>query len=404
MMVSPMNNTTSVSGASRRLRILQIIYSLKIGGAETFVVNIDKNLNHDEVDFEYLVFKRVDDGYENYVTERGGVLDCVPTLRESGNLWRFVSSVRDYVKENGPYDAAHIHMDVMGFLPAIAAKIAGVETIVCHAHTARYADRLSFSERVLLAANRFFLGRLHVKAVACGKEAGDSMYGRLPYSIINNGINTADFEAVTSDDISSLKKELGINSDKVVVHVGRFDDAKNQRFVIDLAEALHGRGVDCCFILVGDGVLREGLKKRVEESGSGSFIVMPGVRKDIPAILEMGSVFVFPSKYEGFPVSLVEAQCAGLPCVVSNAVTSDANLGIVPYKECDLDVDLWADVVEDCLMLAKVPMEASIRKINEMGFGAAGNLDRLMKVYGFDKGAAGRLGVSASNANSIIER
>lgn len=384
MMVSPMNNTTSVSGASRRLRILQIIYSLKIGGAETFVVNIDKNLNHDEVDFEYLVFKRVDDGYENYVTERGGVLDCVPTLRESGNLWRFVSSVRDYVKENGPYDAAHIHMDVMGFLPAIAAKIAGVETIVCHAHTARYADRLSFSERVLLAANRFFLGRLHVKAVACGKEAGDSMYGRLPYSIINNGINTADFEAVTSDDISSLKKELGINSDKVVVHVGRFDDAKNQRFVIDLAEALHGRGVDCCFILVGDGVLREGLKKRVEESGSGSFIVMPGVRKDIPAILEMGSVFVFPSKYEGFPISLVEAQCAGLPCAVSNAITSDADLGIVPYKECELDVSLWADVVEGFFDCPKRSLSETVRAVDDLGYGAKGNVAKLLKVYGIN--------------------
>ena len=383
-MVSLMNNAAGVSGTSRRLRILQIIYSLKIGGAETFVVNIDKNLNHDEVDFEYLVFKRADDGYENYVTGRGGVLDRVPTLRESGNLWRFVSSVRDYIKENGPYDAAHIHMDVMGFLLAIAAKIAGVETIVCHAHTARYADGLSFSERVLLAANRFFLRRLHVKAVACGKEAGDSMYGRLPYVVINNGINTADFEAVTPDDISSLKKELGINSDKVVVHVGRFDDAKNQSFVVDLAEALHGRGVDCCFVLVGDGVLRESLKKRVEGSGSGSFIVMPGVRKDVPAILEMGSVFVFPSKYEGFPVSLIEAQCAGLPCVVSNAVTSDANLGIVPYKECGLDVDLWADVVEDFFSCPKRSLRETVRAVDDLGYGAKGNVAKLLEVYGID--------------------
>jgi Glycosyltransferase len=375
-----------VMGASKppRFKVLQVLYSLKIGGAETFIINIDKNLKHDEVDFEYLVFKRVSEGYEDYVAGRGGVLGCVPTVRESGNPWKFVAHIRDYIEANGPYDAIHIHTDAWGFLPVIAAHRAGIKTIVCHSHTARYADEVPFSDKVLLAVHRFFLKKLHARAIACGKEAGDSMYGQLPYVVINNGINTADFEAVTPGDISSLRKELGIGSGKVVVHVGRFDDAKNQRFVIDLAEALHGRGVDCCFVLVGDGVLRESLKKRVEGSGSGSFIVMPGVRKDIPAILEMGSVFVFPSKYEGFPVSLVEAQCAGLPCVVSNAITSDADLGIVPYKECELDVSLWADVVEGFFDCPKRSLSETVRAVDDLGYGAKGNVAKLLKVYGIN--------------------
>ena len=149
------------------------------------------------------------------------------------------------------------------------------------------------------------------------------MFCGAPYQILNNAIDTSQY-AYDPDRRQKVRKELNIPSESFVVgHIGRFNAVKNHTFLLDVFSKLKEQQQNALLLLVGDGDLREEMEKKASDLGLTDCVIFTGIRSDVPDLLQVMDRFVFPSLYEGLPVTLIEAQAAGLPCIVSDSVSAE---------------------------------------------------------------------------------
>ena len=166
---------------------------------------------------------------------------------------------------------------------------------------------------------------------------------------MNNAIDADEY--VYNQAISEeMKKELGVSGKTVIGHVGRFFAQKNHVFLIDIFKQIHDKNPDTVLLLVGGGELDDSLKNQIKEKvkalGLEDAVKFLGVRSDVERVIQAFDLFLLPSLFEGLPVTMVEAQAAGLPCVISDKVPKDCDItGNVKVVGLEEDVDIWADTV-----------------------------------------------------------
>ena len=162
---------------------------------------------------------------------------------------------------------------------------------------------------------------------------------------MKNAIDTNKF--IYNKDIRRQKrKELNIENKFVVGHVGRFHPQKNHDFIIDIFKELNEKRKNSVLLLVGDGELRQSIENKVKELNLLDKVIFTGVRDDIPELLQSMDVFVFPSLYEGLPVTLIEAQATGLPCIVSDTITHEAIISSnIQSVSLQKSAEEWADKI-----------------------------------------------------------
>ena len=142
----------------------------------------------------------------------------------------------------------------------------------------------------------------------------------------------------------NIRDEFSIASDvKLIGHVGRFDEQKNHMFLLDVFQKIHQKDSNTKLMLVGKGALEEKIRNRAKELGVYDSVIFTGVRSDVPQILSAMDVFVLPSFYEGMPNTIIESQATGLPCVIADTITKEANItGLVEYLPLG-NSDAWAE-------------------------------------------------------------
>jgi glycosyltransferase involved in cell wall biosynthesis len=199
-----------------------------------------------------------------------------------------------------------------------------------------------------LSTMETLLRRSATKGFACSTEAGEALYGSSwrrdsRWSVFPCGIDLDPFREPAR---TSLREELGIPRGSFVVgHVGRFVELKNHLFLVDIAQAAVALGSPIHFLLVGDGELREVIEQRVAERGLRSAFTFAGLRSDVAALMTSAmDAFVLPSRREGLPVVLVEAQAAGLPCLVADTVSPESKVvdGLLFWESLRASPEVWA--------------------------------------------------------------
>lgn len=163
------------------------------------------------------------------------------------------------------------------------------------------------------------------KLFACGDEAGRWMFNTDDFEVLNNAIDT-DLYAYNKEKADKVKKEFGIENKFVVGHVGRFNPQKNHEFLIDVFNEIQKVKEDSVLMLVGDGDLRPEIEKKVRDLGLSDKVIFTGVRSDVNDLMQGMDVFLFPSLYEGLGIVLIEAQAAGLKCIISDNIPKDGVL------------------------------------------------------------------------------
>jgi glycosyltransferase involved in cell wall biosynthesis len=132
----------------------------------------------------------------------------------------------------------------------------------------------------------------------------------------------------------------------VIGHVGSFQTPKNHNFLIDIFKAIHERNIKTVLILVGDGDLRQSIERKVAQLGLSDSVIFTGIRSDIPNLLQAFDVFLFPSLYEGLPVTLIEAQAAGLKIIASDSITDEVKLtDLIEIVSLKQSGEYWAEKV-----------------------------------------------------------
>lgn len=239
---------------------------------------------------------------------------------------------------NGNYQIVHTHgCSATMAVEMLAAKIMGVKVRISHSHNItcdhKKIDKLLRPIFDICCNVRF----------ACGKEAGKWLFGSKKFYIISNGIDVEKYQ-YNEEVRKEMRIKYGLESYFVIGHVGRFSVQKNHEKLIDIFEKISVRYSNTKLVLIGDGEL----KSKIEESTKARNLNVHfvGNSDEVNKWLQAIDMIIFPSLFEGLPLGLVEAQAAGLPCILSNVISADIKItDLVEFVDIEGSPDKWVEVV-----------------------------------------------------------
>jgi glycosyltransferase involved in cell wall biosynthesis len=312
------------------MRILHVVGALNRGGAETWLVQVLHHIDREKYQMDFLVHTAAPGAYDQDVKSLGSrVVVCAGYPNPLRYAWSFVRILRQL----GPYDCVHSHVHhFSGFVLMLAAlSKVPIRIAQSHSDTRSVNARSSIVRKAYLALMAALIRLCSTGGIAVSQNAAAALFPASwsadpKWNIIPLGIDLAPFRGEV--DPARIRRELGIPPDAIVVgHVGRFVAVKNHKFIVQIARHFCEDEPRAIFLLVGDGPLRPEIEEMVRAAGLSNRFVFTGLRSDVAAIMKGAmDCFLFPSLYEGFPLALVEAQAAGLPCVLSDAVSEEADL------------------------------------------------------------------------------
>jgi glycosyltransferase involved in cell wall biosynthesis len=309
------------------IRVLHVLGTMDPGGVETWLMHLLRNIDRDRFQFDFCTCGPQPGLYAREIEQLGGkVLRCPKTA----NLVAFGCRFRRILRQ-GNYDVVHSHVHFFSGTVLRWASAEGVPMRIAHSHTSNDGKPEMWARRSYRKFMRLWIKQYATHGLAASRPAAARLFGNnwqadSRVRVLYCGIELDSFRQPINRE--EVRKELGIPVDAPVVgHVGRFVRPKNHRFLVEIAREVLRRRPETHFLFVGDGPLRPEIEARVKAMGLSDRIHFTGTRTDVPRLMVAAmDVFVFPSHWEGLPVTLIEAQAAGLECVISDRVSSEAVL------------------------------------------------------------------------------
>ena len=321
---------------NEKIRIAMVTNHFDITGISTVILNYCKELDHQKYDLTVIAGRPIAEENKKECVENGIHLIELPS--------RHQKSVRHYmglwkVLKHNQYDIIHVHgSSSMMAIELSIARFAGERNRIAHSHNSMCPNM-----RVHKILNPYFK-KIYTKALACGKLAGDWLFGENKFEVLPNGFHTELF-AFDEVERKRVRKELDIEDKVVIGHIGRFNGQKNQGYLIEAFEQVAKVQSNVILLLVGTGPDFEKIKEIVDNSLYRNQIILYGVTKETRAMYSAMDVFALPSKYEGLPVVLLEAQITGLPCIVSDRVTKEVDFGEIQWLSIEENPESWAEAI-----------------------------------------------------------
>lgn len=319
------------------VRIAQVIGKAILGGVDSIIMNYYRNIDRSKFQFDFFVDGLGDNVYDEEVSNLGGRIFKLPPYEKSmrANLQTF----RKILCEN-KYQIVHCNMNALSMFWLREAKLAGVPIRIAHNHSTA-----SFTEgkrAIIKYVFRPFAKIYPTNFAACGELAGKWLFGKNAMGqvfLINNAIDVNAF-AYNSRTREKIRSKLGLENRFVIGHVGRFAHQKNHGFLLDTFKQVSKFCPQATLLLVGDGETRA----EIESAAKDLPALFLGNRRDMPDLYQAMDIFVLPSHFEGLPLSAVEAQAAGLPCILSEAVTQEVGLS-KDVTFLPLNIQNWTDAI-----------------------------------------------------------
>lgn len=327
------------------IRILQVVTSMNMGGVENFLMNYYRHIDRTKVQFDFLKHRSDKSYFDDEIVRMGGNLFSVPAIRPSHHL-KYLKALNSFLVQHPEYRIIHTHIGANGMYALRSAKKNLVPVRIAQSHSApEKMSSLGFrAPFVQYAKQRIMSSSTH--NFACGHAAGTWLFGKSEhYRMVPNAIDTHQFSF--SDDVRmAIRSELGISEAFVVGHVGRFNPVKNHSMILKVFREINRAHPDSVLLLVGDGELRETIEHQAQTMNLADKIKFLGVCSNVYQFMQAMDAFLLPSFFEGFSVTLVEAQAAGLPCVVSDTVSKEVKItDLVEFVPLSKSPEEWAKIV-----------------------------------------------------------
>jgi len=337
-----------VEQRSKTMRILHVIGNLVQGGIETWLGWICRNVDRQAWNMDFAVASNSPSNLRQELENLGCRVYYCP---EQSDPMLLIRNVRRAIKEHGPYDIVHSHLHAMGGAALWGARLAGVPVRIAHSHIAvkpPKTDSLAGQMRHKIGA--MLLNRHATSGLAASREAADALFptgwDRRPgWRILHYGIAIQPFLNNAADG-AALRSSLGIPAEAFVAGTAaRLVQEKNLVFLVDIAAAYQALDPTAHFLVAGDGPMRPRLEQKIAERGlTGRFHLLGG-RNDVPALMtRVMDHYLLPSFVEGLPVSLLEAQAAGLPSLISAGISSEVDVlpGLMTRLSLNEPASRWA--------------------------------------------------------------
>lgn len=308
------------------IRVLHNIASLHFGGAQAFLMNVYNNIDREKVQFDFVVTPEEKKDLYEQVEQMGGRI-CVCPKYTGKNHFAYCRWWNDFFAEHPEYHVIHGHVRSTASIYLKIAQKYGLVTIA-HSHSTSNGSGIS-----AIVKNIMQLPIRHTAdyLFACSDKAGKWLYGEKAtkqpnYRMIPNGVDLKRF-AFHEEKRRQMRNQLKITEDTFVVgHIGRITVPKNHQFLVELFAAYHKENPQSRLLLVGDGELFEAVQQQCTQLGIREAVIMVGSKTNTEDYYQTMDIFVFPSLWEGLPVSVVEAQANGLICLLSDVITRDVDL------------------------------------------------------------------------------
>ncbi len=356
----------------RVLMVLTVRYGKN--GIANCVMNYLSRMDPVRVRCDLVCLNEPDETARTLVEQAGGSVFVLPGRNR--HPLRYIRQLTALVRER-EIEIVHAHGNSATLAAELlAAKRGGARVRMPHSHNT------TCNMKVIDKLLRGIFYRTSTQNIACSVAAGEWLFPNRPYTVLNNAIDTLRFR-FSAAKREEMREQLGLSRDEIVfLHIGAFNEQKNQAFLLEAFEQLLVQKPDARQLLVGDGARRLSCEARAEARGIRKQVAFLGLREEIPALLSAADVFVLPSLHEGLPLTLVEAQCAGLPCVVSEKVTREAALSdMVSFAPIE-HAQAFADAMVTAAQTQREEASArAIARAQEAGYDVAQNAEALMHIY-----------------------
>ena len=362
-----------------KIRVAEIIGKWVGGGVEQVVYNYASRIDKDKFQIDFFIDEDSLFIPEEKLKNAGINIIIVPPYQK---VFRNQKELIRIFKEKN-YDIVHSHENTLSVFPLRAAKKAGIKVRIAHSHST--TNPKEKKKNLLKLSLRPFSKIYATHYFACTEHAGRWLFGQSEIEkgnvyILNNAIEVEKFKY--NEEVRKAKRaQLGIDDNTIVIgHIGRFVAQKNHDFLIEIFNDVRKQNKNAKLILIGKGPLEELINEKVERYGLNDSVMFLGLRNDdIPELYQAMDIFVFPSLYEGLGMVVIEAQCSGLPCVVSTEVPRIAKINdSVEFIELNNATDNWINVINK---FVKIERRNSIDKLRENGYDIQNEVIKLEKEY-----------------------
>lgn len=364
----------------KKIKVLHVVRKMDFGGVERWLLGVAQELQYSDIQIDILVH-----------TDESGVLD--EKLRNVGvniiplmgykNPLKYIVGLYRILKKHGSYDVVHSHVLYFSGIVLLAAKLAGVDVRISHAHSNRSDIEPKKGVRALyIRCMKIFVKLFANRYIAVSQEAHQSLHKGIvadsQLEILYCGIKHLNTVTVNEN----WNKMLGISEEKLVLgHIGRMSEPKNHEFLLEIFSALKAK-TDAVLILIGDGELKEKIVTDISRLGLSDDVILLGSRDDAVDIMaSLFDVIAFPSLYEGLPLTVVEAQAVGIPIVVSQNITKEAEFDsqLVNYLPLTCSAEQWSNV----LLQLTPPKERGLKfeKFSATDFYLPNHIQKLKRIY-----------------------
>lgn len=332
-------------GVRKMKRLLCIVGGMNAGGAETYLMKLYRQLNRDLYQMDFAVAVKEECVYDKEILSLGGKIYHI--CSKTKGILRNFNEIKRIVKENNYNSVLRISQHSLSALELLAARKGGAQIRVfrsSNSNTTSQSKKQKLLHRLCLYMPKHFAN----VRIAPSTEAATFMFGtnyvkKGKVHILHNALDLNVYKFNAEERIKIRNEFSIVDSVKVIGHVGRFSQQKNHMFLLDVFNEIHKTDPQTVLMLAGKGELEKQIKEKVAAMNLEDSVIFTGIRSDIPALLSAMDVFVFPSFYEGMPNTVIEAQATGLPCLLADTITKEADVtGLVHYMSIKEPV-VWAE-------------------------------------------------------------
>lgn len=341
----------------RKINVLELVGDLKTGGAQALIRDYARLLDYEKFNVSIATIYPAHTGANVEIIRQTGA-KLLHIYKSRTPYYQIINRINPIFSisnrllkliQTEHIDVIHVHLNMLRYLEPIRMQLVNIKLIyTCHSVPDRYFSGSNIIEykaaKNLIKDNGLQLIALHQEM----QKQLNKMFNVDNAIVIRNGIDFNRYNSITLSK-SDLRKSIGIPEDAFVIgHVGRFSPEKNHAFLIDIFKEIKSRKNNAWLLMVGSGPLVKPIEKRIQQHGLDDCVTRLENRSDIPELLKCMDVFVFPSFFEGLPVSIVEAQVAGLRVIASDRITNECFfLPTIIAKDIEGTAASWADAACD---------------------------------------------------------
>lgn len=345
----------------KTIRILEYIGNLNVGGSQTMIMELYRNIDRKKIQFDFIVDKKNDIFFKSEIEKLGGKVYFLPNYTGK-NHFEYKKAWNDFFLEHKEYKIIHSHVRSTASIVLRIAKKHGLTTI-SHSHST--SNGKGFAALV----KKFFQYQIRYVAdyfVGCSKDSCVWLFGKKTSEsskcfVLNNSIHTAKY--LYDENLrNEVRKKFNLDDKFVIGHVGRFIIPKNHDFLLDVFYELQKRQDNSFLLLVGDdSSKRHEIEKKIDSLGLNDKVLILSNRSDVNELLQAMDVFIMPSIYEGLPVTLIEAQASGIPIIMSQNITDEAIItNLVTKISLEESLEVWVQKILEQNKISRVNTKKEI--------------------------------------------